>query len=66
MALQQLTFIRDTTNRGSKEGFASPMNPEVGKILWHLSLFGSEIKIIIIIILIGQGHYSDPISRTLK
>jgi hypothetical protein len=50
MALQQLTFIRDTTNRGLKEDFASPMNPEVVKILWHLSLYGSEIKIIIIII----------------
>jgi hypothetical protein len=21
-----------------KEGYASPMNPEVGKILWHISL----------------------------
>ena len=50
MALQQLTFIRDAANRGSKEGFASPMNPEVGKVLWHLSLYGMKLKLILILI----------------
>ena len=39
-----------------EEGFASPMNPEIGKILGGtLSPYCSEIKIIIIIIMLRDN-----------
>ncbi len=55
MALQRSTFIGDTKTQGINEGSASPMNPAVGKILWHLSLYGSDLKLLLLLLLLCFG-----------
>jgi hypothetical protein len=29
------------------------MNPAVGKILWHLSIYGSDLKSLLLLLLLG-------------
>jgi hypothetical protein len=55
MALQQSTFIGDKKTHGINEGSSSPMNPVVGKILCHLSLYGSDLKLLLIYLLLYWG-----------
>jgi hypothetical protein len=38
-----------------KEGLVSPMTPGVGKIPWHLSLYGSEVILLLLLLLRSNG-----------
>jgi hypothetical protein len=52
MALQRLPkIIKDTKQAITKKGYASPMNLEVGKILRHISLYGSDLKLLLLLLL---------------
>ncbi len=41
----------DKTDR-KKEGLVSPMTPGVGKFPWHLSLYGSAVKLLLLFLLL--------------
>jgi hypothetical protein len=52
----QIDLDRDLDKTGrKKEGLVSPMTPGVGKIPWHLSLYGSEVKLLLL--LLCTVHY---------
>jgi hypothetical protein len=43
----------DKTDR-EKEGLVSPMTPGVGKFPWHSSLYGSEVKLLLLLLLLSS------------
>ena len=53
MALHRLVWIETLTKQMGKEGLVSPMTPVVGKIPWHLRLYGSEILLLLLLLLLS-------------
>jgi hypothetical protein len=50
MALQILTNISSDKKQGDHRGInVSPMNPEADLSLWHVNLYGSELKLLLLL-----------------